>query len=37
LIERGFVRDVELAAALDVSRQVPRYDGTAFVAQESAA
>jgi 2-phosphosulfolactate phosphatase len=38
LIERGFAGDVELAAALDVSHHVPRYDGTAFADhQESAA
>jgi 2-phosphosulfolactate phosphatase len=30
LIERGFQRDVELAAELDVSPHVPRYDGSAF-------
>ena len=31
LIERGFKQDVDLAAALDVSRQAPRFDGSAFI------
>lgn len=31
LIARGFERDVDLAAAFDVSSHVPRYDGVAFV------
>ena len=31
LIEGGYARDVELAAALDVSTHVPRYDGVAFL------
>ena len=30
LIERGFGSDVELAADIDVSAQVPRFDGRAF-------
>jgi len=30
LIERGFPQDVELASALDVSTQAPRFDGVAF-------
>jgi len=31
LIERGFSGDVDLAAEVDVSGHLPRYDGTAFV------
>ena len=37
LIERGFSRDVELAAAVDISGHVPRYDGTAFVDHQLSA
>jgi 2-phosphosulfolactate phosphatase len=32
LLERGFQEDVELAADVDVSGSVPRFDGTGFVA-----
>jgi phosphosulfolactate phosphohydrolase-like enzyme len=32
LIERGFAPDVEIAAELDVSRNVPRLVNLAFVA-----
>jgi 2-phosphosulfolactate phosphatase len=35
LIERGFAYDVELAAALDVSRCVPRYDGVALLDDDA--
>ncbi len=31
LSARGYARDIELAAAFDVSRHVPRFDGEAFV------
>jgi len=31
LIERGFPQDVELASALDLSTQAPRFDGVAFM------
>jgi phosphosulfolactate phosphohydrolase-like enzyme len=31
LAERGYAQDVEIAVALDVSRNVPRFDGIAFV------
>jgi 2-phosphosulfolactate phosphatase len=36
LIARGFERDVELAAAVDVSPHVPIHDGEAFVSGLSA-
>jgi 2-phosphosulfolactate phosphatase len=36
LIARGFQRDVELAAAVDVSPHVPIHDGEAFVSALSA-
>lgn len=31
LIERGFPQDVELASALDLSTQAPKFDGVAFM------
>lgn len=34
LMERGQLKDLELAADLDASSTVPRFDGTAFVAQD---
>jgi 2-phosphosulfolactate phosphatase len=30
LIDRGFPQDVELASALDLSTQAPKFDGLAF-------
>jgi 2-phosphosulfolactate phosphatase len=35
LIERGFASDVELAAAVGVSRCVPLLSGEAFIARQS--
>jgi 2-phosphosulfolactate phosphatase len=37
LVERGFVEDVQLAVALDVSPHVPHYDGVAFVGDGQSA
>jgi 2-phosphosulfolactate phosphatase len=37
LADRGFSDDVDLAAMLDVSRCVPRYDGLAFVDDRQSA
>lgn len=34
LIDRGFGQDVDLAVALDVSVQAPRFDGSAFISNQ---